>query len=120
RRPAFAKELRSDILQLHSIEYRSPRQLQPGGVLLVGAGNSGAEIAVETVREHETWMSGRDTGHVPFRIDGVAARLFLVRLLFRVVFHRVLTVGTPMGRRLRRKMFTQGAPLICVKPKHMT
>jgi putative flavoprotein involved in K+ transport len=119
RLPAFAKELRSDILQLHSIEYRSLRQLQPGGVLLVGAGNSGAEIAVETVREHETWMSGRDTGHVPFRIDGVAARLFLVRLLFRVVFHRVLTVGTPMGRRLRRKMFTQGTPLIRVKPKHL-
>jgi putative flavoprotein involved in K+ transport len=119
RLPAFAKELRPDILQMHSIEYRSPRQLKPGGVLLVGAGNSGAEIAVETAREHETWVSGRDTGHVPFRIDGLAARLILVRLLFRVVFHRVLTVGTPMGRRLRRKMFTQGAPLIRVKPKHL-
>ena len=119
RMPAFAKELRPDILQMHSTEYRNLRQLKPGGVLLVGAGNSGAEIAIEVAREHPTWMSGRDTGHVPFRIDGLASRLFLMRLLFRVVFHRLLTVGTPIGRRLRRKMFTQGAPLIRVKPQHL-
>ncbi len=116
RLPAFAKQLRPDIVQMHSIEYRGPRQLKPGGVLLVGAGNSGAEIAIETAREHPTWMSGRDTGHVPFRIDGLASRLFLMRLLFRVLFHRVLTVGTPMGRALRRKVFAQGAPLIRVRP----
>jgi putative flavoprotein involved in K+ transport len=120
RVPAFAKELRPDIVQMHSIEYRSPRQLKPGGVLLVGAGNSGAEIAIETARQHQTWMSGRDTGHVPFRIDGLPARLFLIRFLFRVVFHRLLTVDTPIGRRIRRRMFTQGAPLIRVKPQHLT
>jgi putative flavoprotein involved in K+ transport len=119
RVPAFAKELRPDIVQMHSLEYRSPRQLKPGGVLLVGAGNSGAEIAIETAREHQTWMSGRDTGHVPFRIDGLAARLFLVRFLFRVVFHRLLTVDTPIGRRVRSRMFTQGAPLIRVKPQQL-
>jgi putative flavoprotein involved in K+ transport len=120
RVPAFAKDLRADILQMHSSEYRNPRQLKPGGVLLAGAGNSGAEIALEVTREHPTWMSGRDTGHVPFRIDGLPARLFLTRFLFRVVFHRLLTVGTPIGRRARLRMFTQGAPLIRVKPKHLT
>jgi putative flavoprotein involved in K+ transport len=119
RVPALAKELDLDILQMHSSEYRNPRQLKPGGVLLVGAGNSGAEIAVEVAREHPTWMSGRDTGHVPFRIDGLPARLFLMRFLFRVVFHRLLTVATPIGRRVRRKVFTQGAPLIRVKPKQL-
>ena len=119
RVPAFAKELRPDILQMHSTEYRNLRQLKPGGVLLVGAGNSGAEIAIEVAREHPTWMSGRDTGHVPFRIDGLASRLVLMRLLFRVVFHRLLTVQTPIGRRVRRAMFTQGAPLIRVKPQHL-
>jgi putative flavoprotein involved in K+ transport len=119
RMPAFAKELASDILQMHSSEYRNPQQLKPGGVLLVGAGNSGAEIAIDVVREHQTWVSGRDTGHVPFRIDGTAARLFLLRFLFRVVFHRLLTVRTPIGRRARRKMFTQGTTLIRVKPKEL-
>jgi putative flavoprotein involved in K+ transport len=119
RVPAFAKELHPDIRQMHSIEYRSPGQLKPGGVLLVGAGNSGAEIAVEVAREHPTWISGRDTGHVPFRIEGLPARLFLMRFLFRVVFHRLLTVGTPIGRRVRRSVMTQGAPLIRVKPKQL-
>lgn len=120
RVPTFAKDLRPDIVQMHSIDYRSPRQLKPGGVLLVGAGNSGAEIAIEVAREHPTWMSGHDTGHVPFRIDGLPARLFLMRFLFRLVFHRLLTVDTPIGRRARRRMFTQGAPLIRIKPRQLT
>jgi putative flavoprotein involved in K+ transport len=42
--------------------------------------------------------------------------LFLHRLLFRFVFHRVLTVKTPMGRKVRRKVLSQGGPLIRVKP----
>jgi putative flavoprotein involved in K+ transport len=119
RAPAWARDLRADIRQLHSSEYRNLQQLKPGGVLLVGAGNSGAEIALEVARHHATWVAGRDTGHVPFRIDGLAARLFLMRFLFRVVFHRLLTVGTPMGRAARRRMFTQGAPLIRVKPRQL-
>ena len=119
RIPAFAKSLDPAILQMHSIDYRDPAQLKPGGVLLVGAGNSGAEIATELARARPTWLAGRATGHVPFRIDGALARLFLLRFVFRIVFHRVLTVRTPMGRRVRRKMFTQGGPLIRVKPKDL-
>jgi len=119
RVPAFARDLHPDILQLHSSAYRNVRQLRPGGVLLVGAGNSGAEIAIELAHEHPTLLSGRDTGHVPFRLDGWPARLGLTRLLFRVVFHRLLTVGTPVGRRLREKVFAQGAPLIRVKPRQL-
>jgi putative flavoprotein involved in K+ transport len=64
-------------------------------------------------------MSGRDTGHVPFQIDGLAARLGLLRFIFRFVFHRLLTVGTPIGRRIRRRVFAQGGPLVRVKPRHL-
>jgi putative flavoprotein involved in K+ transport len=119
RVPAFSKDLDPSILQLHSSEYRNPKQLRPGGVILIGAGNSGAEIAVEVVREHPTWISGRDVGHVPFKTDGPLARLFLLRLLFRVVFHRVLTVDTPLGRKARPAVISRGGPLIRVKPKHL-
>ena len=45
RIPEFASELRPEIAQLHSSQYRSAAQLQPGGVLVVGASNSGGEIA---------------------------------------------------------------------------
>ena len=120
RVPPFAGELAGDIVQLHSADYLSPSQLRPGRVLVVGAGNSGAEIALEVVVNHETWLAGRDTGHVPFRIDGLAARLGLVRLVLRVLFHRILTVATPIGRAVRPKVLHSGGPLIRVKPADLS
>lgn len=120
RVPAFARELGPDVVQLHSLDYRNPSQLGAGGVLVVGAGNSGAEIALEAVRHgHPTWMSGREVGNVPFNIEGTASRLFLMRLVIGFVFHRVLTVGTPMGRKARPVVISRGAPLIRLKPKQL-
>ena len=58
RIPEFARELDERIVQLHSKEYRNPSQIQEGGVLVVGAGNSGAEIAIELAPHHRTWLSG--------------------------------------------------------------
>jgi putative flavoprotein involved in K+ transport len=120
RIPAFAGELAPDITRLHSREYRRPAQLRPGGVLVVGAGNSGAEIGLEAARAgHPTWLSGRETGQVPFRIDSMLSRLVLQPLLLRVVFHRLLTVDTPIGRRVRPKVIAGGAPLIRTKAKDL-
>ena len=114
RVPPFARELDPAVTQLHSSEYRNPSQLRAGGVLVVGAGNSGAEIAAEVARDgHPTWISGRDVGHIPFRVEGVAARLVLARSMFRLVFHRVLTVKTPLGRKARAQHLV--APLIRTK-----
>jgi len=119
RVPAFARDLNPRIVQLHTFEYRNPSQLQPGGVVIVGAGNSGAEIALDVVRGHETWLAGPDTGHVPFRVDGLVARLLLVRLVLRVVFHRILTVKTPIGRKVRTKTLHRGEPLVRTKPQDL-
>lgn len=119
RVPAFASELDPDMVQLHSMEYRNPGQLRTGGVLLVGAGNSGSEIAMELSRSHPVWMSGRDTGHVPFRVGGLAGRLFLTRFVLRFLFHRVLTVSTPAGRKVRPTVLAHGGPLIRVKPSDL-
>jgi putative flavoprotein involved in K+ transport len=120
RVPPFAADLHPDIFQCHSWDYRSPAQLRDGAVLLVGAGNSGSEIALEVARAgHRAWMSGRDTGSVPFRLGGFVGRLFLTRFVLRFVFHRVLTVNTPIGRRVRPKMVSQGGPLIRVKARDL-
>jgi putative flavoprotein involved in K+ transport len=118
RVPACAAALAPAIVQLHSRDYRDPGQLRPGGVLVVGAGNSGAEIALEAARAgHRTWLSGRDVGHIPIQIEpaGAATRL-LLRFIFRVVFHRILTTGTPIGRRARPRIVSHGGPLIRLKP----
>jgi putative flavoprotein involved in K+ transport len=120
RVPAFANELDPRIVQLHSFDYRNPAQFQEGAVLVVGAGNSGAEIALDAARAHDTCVAGRDTGHVPFRIEGLAARLLLVRLVLRVVFHRILTVATPMGRKVRAKVLHEGGVLVRTKPRDLT
>jgi len=119
RVPPFAQDLDAGIVQLHSSEYRNPSQLRDGDVLVVGAGNSGAEIALEAARGHRTWLSGRDTGHIPFRIDGAAARFLLIRLVLRVAFYRVLTVNTPIGRKMRPKVLSHGMPLLRVKPSDL-
>ncbi|HSU42052.1 MAG TPA: NAD(P)/FAD-dependent oxidoreductase [Polyangiaceae bacterium] len=113
--PSWAKELAPDIVALHSANYRTPSQLEPGGVLLVGAGNSGSEIALEVARTHPVVMSGRDTGEVPFRIASFWGRFVLARLILRVLFHRILTIRTPMGRRARPRVLGRGDPLIRVR-----
>lgn len=117
--PSFAEDLDPDIVQIHSSEYRNPAQLRDGAVLVVGAGNSGAEISTEVARSHHTLVSGRDVGQVPFDIAGFAGRLILVRLVLRVLFHRVLTIRTPIGRKARPKLLSMGMALIRTKRKHM-
>ncbi len=117
--PPFAQQLDRSIVQLHSCEYRNLSQLQPGGVLIVGAGNSGSEIARELAPDHQVYMSGRDVGHLPFRIESPAAQRFLVPLVLRGIFHRVLTVRTPLGRKARPTIISRGGPLIRVKPKDL-
>lgn len=117
--PSFAQELDPGIVQMHSADYRNPSQLQDGGVLIVGAGNSGSEIGLEVARQHPTWMSGRDVGHIPFRIETRAAQRLFIPFVIRFLFHRVLTVDTPIGRKMRPKMLSQGGPLVRVKPQDM-
>jgi putative flavoprotein involved in K+ transport len=119
RVPPYATDLSPDLVQLHSAGYRNPSQLHEGGVLVVGAGNSGAEIALEVASRQPTWLAGKESGHVPFRIEGAAARFVFQPLLFRFVGHRVLTVDTPIGRRMRPRLLSHAAPLVRVKPKDL-
>jgi putative flavoprotein involved in K+ transport len=116
RLPEFARDLDAHVVQIHSHEYRNPAQLPDGPVLLVGAGNSGAEIAMDLVRSHEVLLAGRDVGHVPFDIAGFMGRKLLIRLVIRGMFHHVLTMRTPMGRKFRAKMHGHGMPLIRTRP----
>jgi putative flavoprotein involved in K+ transport len=117
RIPAFAAELDPGILQLDPIRYRDPSQLPGGGVLVVGAGNSGAEIAFEVSGTHPTWLSGPDTGHIPVRSGSRWDRLLTPPVWWFA--SRVLTVGTPIGRKVRPRALTTTAPLERVRPKEL-
>jgi putative flavoprotein involved in K+ transport len=114
--PEFAQQLAPEITQLHTLHYKNPAQLRPGPVLIVGAGNSGAEIAMELSKTRHVYLSGHGTGVIPFRVEGLLARKWLVPLVLRVIFHRVLTIRTAIGRKLRPKILHRGGPLVRVKP----
>jgi putative flavoprotein involved in K+ transport len=104
-RPAFAGGLGRDIAQLHSRDYRAPGQLPDGDVLVVGAGNSGAEIAVELARSgRRVWLAGRDTGHIPQALVNSAVFSWAGRHLF--------TTERWVGRRLQRTLAGRGDPLV--------
>jgi putative flavoprotein involved in K+ transport len=108
RIPAFAAALDSGVRQLHSAQYRHPGQLQNGPVLVVGAGNSGAEIAMDLAARYPVWLSGRDTGRIPVALRGRGLR----ERLFWWLASRVLTVDRRLGRALKRRELGRGAPLI--------
>jgi putative flavoprotein involved in K+ transport len=118
RIPDFAPELGPQIVQLHSSEYRDPSQLREGAVLVVGAGNSGAEIAYEVSRGHETWLSGKESGHTPIRTGGAWDRVLTPVIWFTL--SRVLNVGNPVGRKIRPKVLDHPtAPLERIRPKEL-
>lgn len=115
--PGFAVDLDPTIVQMHSSQYRRPAQLQPGPVLVVGASHSGSDIALEVATEHDTVLAGRDTGQVPFDVEGPAMRV--LRRVLPFVTTKVLTIRTPIGRKIRPKIREHGAPLLRVKRKHL-
>ena len=56
--PAISKALPANVVQLTPHGYRNPRQLEPGGVLVVGASSTGLQLADEIRRAgHEVMLS---------------------------------------------------------------
>ncbi len=115
--PSFAPQLDPRIRQLHSSDYRNLSQLQEGSVLVVGASHSGADIAYEAAAEHETILSGPDTGQIPASVETRRGRVGF-RALFFIGSH-VLTADTPLGRKMRPHIRHGGAPLLRYRKKDL-
>ena len=113
--PAFAAELDPSIRQLHSHEYRNPSQLPDGPVLVVGLSHSGADIAIEAASAgHRTILSGKSHGQMPIRVTD-SKRAMLGWPVVEFVFGHVMTMRTPMGRRMRPEVRKGGGPLLRVR-----
>ena len=109
RVPAFAP-LSPETHQLHSSDYRSPFALPDGPVLVVGAGNSGAQIAMEIARFQRVWLAGASTGRLPRRVLGRDVYDWIWPAL------STLSVDTRAGRRLRERA-RRGDPLVGISPR---
>ncbi|MFK0001866.1 flavin-containing monooxygenase [Paenarthrobacter sp. NPDC090522] len=117
KRPDFAKDLGPWIVHMHSTDYRNPQQFQQGPVLVVGLGNSGAEIALEASRTHQTFVAGKPSGELPVRHGRAGARFFLPVIRFLGLY--VLTLNTPVGRKAAPGFKTMAAPLIRTRTKEL-
>jgi putative flavoprotein involved in K+ transport len=110
RVPEIAARLDPGIVQLHSSGYRSPFDLPDGPALVVGVGNSGAQIALELARFRRVHLAGRETGHLPRRVLGRDIYDWIWPLLSRA------HVGTRLGRRIRERA-RRGDPLVGIAPR---
>jgi putative flavoprotein involved in K+ transport len=111
--PAFAQDLGPTILQMHSKDYRRPSQLRPGPALVVGAGNSGVEIALDISKTHPTFLSGR------YRRSpvGPSRHPLMTLALLPILF--ALTIDTPIGRKLGAKLVRGSAPVERVRKSEL-
>jgi putative flavoprotein involved in K+ transport len=112
--PELAQHLDPAIRQIHSADYRGPQQLAEGPVLVVGLSHSGADIAHEVAKAgHRTFVSGAAHGQLPFSVDSRRGRLAWP--LLRFVAWNVLTLRTPIGRKMAPKVRAGGGPLLRVR-----
>ncbi len=96
--PAFASDLVPNVVQLHSSAYHNSGQLPPGPVLVVGAGNSGAQIAEELAHVRDVTLAvGKRPPTLPQRVLGHDIFWWLHRLGLMQV-----PVTSLLGQRMRR------------------
>jgi putative flavoprotein involved in K+ transport len=97
--PAAAHGFDPAVTQIHSADYRNPQSLPAGPVLVVGAGNSGLQIAEELVATRQVDVSiGEKAPMLPQRPLGRDLFWWLTRLgLMRA------NTATRLGRRLRAR-----------------
>ena len=109
--PAFAADLASDVVQMHSTGYRRPSDVPGGTVVVVGGGNTGFQIAKELSATHSVHLAiGSRQTPLPQRVLG--------RDLFWWLMKTGLikkTVESRIGRRARDRDTLIGASTRDVK-----
>ncbi len=69
--PDFSSSMAAHIDQIHSGQYRNPEKLSPGAVLVVGSGQSGAQIAEELYKSgRQVYLCVGSAGRGPRRYRG--------------------------------------------------
>ena len=102
--PPAAQGLDRSVTQLHAVDYRNPRTLPDGPVLVVGGGNSGFQIAEELAASRQVDLS-----------IGASYPMLRQRLLGRDLFwwlSRFRLMRVPAQSRLGRRVQARGEFII--------
>jgi len=86
--PWIAKNISSEIFQTHSYEYKNTDNIPKGNVLVVGAGNSGAQIAVELAKTHSVTLSSKRKLIFDNKYDflySFIAKFFSARMIRKII-----------------------------------
>jgi putative flavoprotein involved in K+ transport len=115
--PGVATGLGADVVQLHSASYRNPAQIPAGPVVVVGAGNSGRQIALELAATHPVTLAvGTESLELPQRLLGRDLFWWLTR--FGVL---TKTADSRLARRMRaRGDLIIGTPLTQLRQAGVT
>ncbi len=117
RIPSNAPELNHGIFQLHSVAYHNPKDVPAQNIVVVGAGNSGAEIALDLAKAgKQVWLAGRDVGRIPANELG----RFLGGKPYWWFLRHVMTIDTPLGRRMKANVLSHGNPLVRIKHEEIS
>lgn len=103
--PPLAAGLAAGVHQLHAASYRNPADVPGDDVLVVGAGNTGAQLAVELHRagRRVTLSASRPPWFLPVRVLGVG----LYPLL-----RATGLLTAPAGGRVHRRLQRRGDPVV--------
>ena len=100
--PVFSSKISSEILQLHTIDYKNPQQLPAGAVLVAGSAQSGCQIAEDLIDAGKrVYISASMVSRVPRRYRGkdifewLALTKFLDLRTDQVPDPRMLTLTQP-------------------------
>jgi putative flavoprotein involved in K+ transport len=133
--PSFAKNLSSDIFQIHSNYYQNLDQLKRGNTLVVGGGDSGFQILqeVSSSPENDIYFSGpSDVPTLPQEILGKTLWWWFTKTGYlsvdkhswlgkRISYSKQPVIGTPVKQILKRKNVEQvGKTLNCENDKIIT
>jgi putative flavoprotein involved in K+ transport len=107
--PEWASRLDPSISQLTAPEYAGPEALPPGDVCVIGAGNSGAQVALDIGPARRVYLAGPHPGTLPRTVLG------------RDVYHWIwpalrLRTTWGIGRIIATRRHRPGHPLVGLRP----
>lgn len=111
--PPVTHSMSHEVLQMHAVDYRNPNQVPSGKVLIVGAGNTGVQIAAELCKTHSVVLSCSK------KVKALPQNLFGKSLFWWLDLFGLLNVNvhTKLGKWIKRNDPIIGSDLKIVRRK---